>query len=96
MFLLGDKEDSEEEEEEVLRSKTKRTKIRGVPGCWPEHLKICLVTKNSPQASPILDNFGVEMRTASRVGARSDKNSFVLAIIMTLTFTLGGLQTISF
>ena len=37
MFLLGDK-GRREEEEEVSKKIKKRTKIRGVPGCWPEHL----------------------------------------------------------
>ena len=40
-FLLTDKGRREEEEEEVsikINIKKKRTKIRGVSGCWPEHI----------------------------------------------------------
>ena len=38
--VIGDKGRTEEEEEEVSIKIKKRTKIRGVPGCWPEHLII--------------------------------------------------------
>ena len=40
MFLLGDKGRREGEEEKVSIKIKKRTKIRGVPGCSPEHLII--------------------------------------------------------